>query len=464
MRFEAEPFVENKRQHAGPIRIRIGPDKTAETLVTARLAFDERRICKKRRRDRLQSETDPHFLDHVRFGRIIEIYLHSAAAEHHIEAVVALLGHILAHNLITAFGHPPDIFAARLGIEAEAQYSGADLFADRLHFIEMGMHFAASLMDRLQHGSGKLELTARLQRDRRTIGLSQGNDVLTFINGLPTKTRQAYQQLSNTRRTFVFQAAEIRELVDEFFVLGADSPLLRRLTAALQIFDELGFAGDRFSTGLRGCGHGIAFPFSSGAAKSRVFPIRRTPSPITQCRLPTSHRRKGGGLRAQDAGPETHERYKREFSKAVKLRLREAAFGPAQDRPAAGTSIRSRQHVHKGQGLAFFGANQQAPVARKARQDIAERARIRYVRQTQTLALFRRFDHIGAMTVGVQPVDIRMLGQYRQQSRYAKLDRFLNQEIETRPFDRREQEPQVGLDGLRARSRIEREQTAVAAE
>ena len=152
--FEAETFVEDEGQHPGPVRIRIGPDETAKTLVSTRLAFDKGRIGEKGGCNRLQCETNPHFLNHVRFRSEVQVDLNGAASKHHIETVVALLRHVLTHDLITAFRHPTDILAPRLRIEAKSKDAGTDLFTNRLHLVQMRVHFVASLMNRLQHGAG----------------------------------------------------------------------------------------------------------------------------------------------------------------------------------------------------------------------------------------------------------------------------------------------------------------------
>jgi hypothetical protein len=57
------------------------------------------------RNDRLQRHRNPQLLHHVGFGREIEIGLHRAGPEHHVEAVLADLRHVVAHDLVAALRH-----------------------------------------------------------------------------------------------------------------------------------------------------------------------------------------------------------------------------------------------------------------------------------------------------------------------------------------------------------------------
>ena len=57
-------------------------------------AFAERRVGEQRGGDRLQRQADAEFLHHVGFGGEIEIHLHRAGAEHHLQAIAADLGHV----------------------------------------------------------------------------------------------------------------------------------------------------------------------------------------------------------------------------------------------------------------------------------------------------------------------------------------------------------------------------------
>ena len=83
--FKAESIFKNKWQHATAIRIGVRPDLTTITQEPVRFAFNEGRRRKQRCRDRLQRHGDAHFLDHIRFGLKVQIDLHGAGPQHHVE-------------------------------------------------------------------------------------------------------------------------------------------------------------------------------------------------------------------------------------------------------------------------------------------------------------------------------------------------------------------------------------------
>ena len=75
-------------------RVGVFPDVAAEALEAVGLALGERRIGEQRGRDRLQREADAELLHHVGFGRIVEIDLDGAGAQHHVEAELADPRHV----------------------------------------------------------------------------------------------------------------------------------------------------------------------------------------------------------------------------------------------------------------------------------------------------------------------------------------------------------------------------------
>ena len=76
-----------------------------------------------------------------------------------------LLGHVVAHDLVAALGHPRDVLAPPLRIEAQAEQADAQLAADCLHLVQVLVHLGAGLVDGLQRRAGQLELPARLKAD-----------------------------------------------------------------------------------------------------------------------------------------------------------------------------------------------------------------------------------------------------------------------------------------------------------
>ena len=94
----AEAVLEHERQHAGAVRVGVRPDVAAEAEEAVGLAFGERRIGEQRGRERLQRQADAELLRHVGFGRIVEIDLDGAGAQHHVEAEAADPRHVAQHD------------------------------------------------------------------------------------------------------------------------------------------------------------------------------------------------------------------------------------------------------------------------------------------------------------------------------------------------------------------------------
>ena len=103
--FEPEIFVEHERQHTRAGIVQMTPNAGAPAFVAIWFAIKERRVGKQRSRHGLQRNRDAHFLDHVGFGRKIEVHLHGAGPAHHHFARRTDLVHIGIHQLIAALRH-----------------------------------------------------------------------------------------------------------------------------------------------------------------------------------------------------------------------------------------------------------------------------------------------------------------------------------------------------------------------
>src|ERR687887_33382 len=97
-------------------------------------ALDEWRVRKQRYGYGLQGEADPEFFHHVRLGLVVQIGLHGAGAQHHVEPEPALFRHVVAHNPISLLWHPRDILAPPFRVETEAEHSEAQFVA---HFANL---------------------------------------------------------------------------------------------------------------------------------------------------------------------------------------------------------------------------------------------------------------------------------------------------------------------------------------
>ena len=169
---EAEAVLEREGQHAGAVRVGIGPDMGAPAFEAVRLALGEGRVGEQRRRDRLERQADAELLRHVGFGGIVEIDLHRAGPGHHVEAEIALLRHVIAHDAVAALGHPGHVLAPPFRIEAEADQAGAQLPGYLFGFGQVGVDLVAGPVNGFQRRAGQFELPARLQADGRAAARS----------------------------------------------------------------------------------------------------------------------------------------------------------------------------------------------------------------------------------------------------------------------------------------------------
>ena len=102
-----------------------------------RLAFGEGRVGEQGGGDRLQRQADAELLRHVGFGRIVEVDLDGAGAQHHVEAEAADLRHVVEHDPVAALGHDRQLAARLVRPHAEAEEADAELVADRLDLVEV---------------------------------------------------------------------------------------------------------------------------------------------------------------------------------------------------------------------------------------------------------------------------------------------------------------------------------------
>ena len=98
--------------------------------------------------------------------------------------------------------------------------------------------FAAGVVDRFERRAGKLELARGLERDRRVVARER-DQLAAFEHALPAEARHAFEQRADAALAFPGRRAQIVEAEAEFLVLGADAPVVDRLAAVGDVFDEL---------------------------------------------------------------------------------------------------------------------------------------------------------------------------------------------------------------------------------
>ena len=165
--------------------------------------------------------------------------------------------HVAAHDPVAALGHPGNVLAAPLGLEAQAEHADAERGGDRAHLIEVLVHLAAGLVQGLDRGAGQLDLAARLEGDAGAAPL-QRDRPLVFRDHLPAELPgQTFEQRPDAPFALVRQRPQVVVRIAELLVLGADAPLGLRLAAGLEVFDQLATIGDRRALRLRRRGHAV---------------------------------------------------------------------------------------------------------------------------------------------------------------------------------------------------------------
>ena len=238
-------------QRSGSVSL---PDVAAIGVVAAGLSLDEGRVGEQRRGDRLERQPDPHLAHHVELGLEVQIDLHGAGPDHHVEPERPPLRHVVAHDLVAALGHPRDVVPLRARVEAESDQADAELSRHLLHLGEMGVHLVAGLVDGFQRRARQFQLPARLQRDV-AVRLGERDGVAVLQHRLPAETRQPLEQRADTPRSLIGRGFEGLQMEHELLVLGADPPVRRRLAALLQEFDQLAPVLDGRALAGGRCGH-----------------------------------------------------------------------------------------------------------------------------------------------------------------------------------------------------------------
>ena len=248
----AEAVAEDEVQHPCPVRIGVGPDIRARAEEAVGLSFRERTTGEQGGGDRLQGQRCPEFGHHVGLVREVQIRLDGAGAQHHVEAELALLRHIVPHDDIAALGHDRHFLAPPHRIEARAEEAEVQLVGDLFDLHQMLAGLVADVVHILQRRAGQFELPARLQRDRRRHPLVvlpfQGDDIAGLLDGAPAEPLQPRQHRQDAGVALIGRAAQGRAVEAEFLVLRPDAPLRLRLGTLRHGADQV-VPGKRRSVG-----------------------------------------------------------------------------------------------------------------------------------------------------------------------------------------------------------------------
>ena len=228
---ETHAGLERPGQHAAAVGIGVAPDFRAEREKAVWLSFGEGRVREQCRRYRLERQRDAQLLHHVGFRREVEVRLHRAGAVHHVEAEPAHLRHVGRHDAIAALRHHRHLGALPVGRHADTEKSDAERTRDFAQLRKVGHQLGAGLMHGLDRRARELELAAGLERDRAAAGhVGKADDVRPLHDRVPAEQHlHPLEQPADAAAALVGHRLVTLDREGEFFVLGADAELRRRL-------------------------------------------------------------------------------------------------------------------------------------------------------------------------------------------------------------------------------------------
>ena len=144
-------------------------------------AVGERRIGEQRGDDRLKRQADAQLGDHVGLVGKIEVGLHGRGAKHHVEPARPHPRHVARHDAVAALGHHRGLGERPFRADAEGEEADPQRIGDGVGALQMRVEFARDLVDGRQRRAGKLELAARLERDRAAAGRVEQPDELAVV-------------------------------------------------------------------------------------------------------------------------------------------------------------------------------------------------------------------------------------------------------------------------------------------
>src|SRR5689334_5921153 len=109
----------------------------------------------------------------------------------------------------------------------------------------MLVHLVAGLVQRLERRARELELAARLERDGAALAVGEADEIAGIAHRRPAEALQPLEQRADAGAAVIRCRLVVAQAKNEFFVLGADAPMRRRLAARLEMLDELALCGDR---------------------------------------------------------------------------------------------------------------------------------------------------------------------------------------------------------------------------
>ncbi len=177
------------------------------------------------------------FLTMSAFAGKIEIRLHRAGAEHHVEAERADLRHVAGHDLVALLRHHRRLGARPLRAHAEIEEADTEGGGDFPQGGEIPVEFRLGRMRVGARGARKLELTAGLERDSAIGLVVKADDMALLDDRRPAEfALHAFEQGADTAlraAAGIRHRTQVRAIEGKLFMFGADAKFRRRSRAGL---------------------------------------------------------------------------------------------------------------------------------------------------------------------------------------------------------------------------------------
>ena len=217
--FKPEIVVENPRERARAIVVRVPPHVGAHGLIPGVRAVHERGVGEHRRRERLQREGRPELAHHVSLALEIQVDLNRARAKHHVVSASALLRHVRAHNLIPPFRHHRHLGHRPLRVKPDSQESVPLFPRQRVHGLDVPSHLLVRLRQVLQRRAREFKLSTRLERHALLV-LRAPDDVIRFVYRRPPVSLD--ERAQDVPHDWIIHPSLGRLVVPKLFVLRPD--------------------------------------------------------------------------------------------------------------------------------------------------------------------------------------------------------------------------------------------------
>ena len=143
---------------------------------------------------------EPHLAHRVGLVAVVEVGLHAGGLLHHPLAEPSLARHVGIHDPVTLFGYQLDLVDRADGLHPESQHHRAVFVADLDELFDMAAELGVRAVNRLALLARKLDLAARLDRDRGALALKSDNASVLLVRLVAVALGHPAQNLLDAAR------------------------------------------------------------------------------------------------------------------------------------------------------------------------------------------------------------------------------------------------------------------------